>query len=63
MAPLTMLYAALMQSVHVTLEGIVDGGLATICAMLVRVRVPTEFWMLVRVSVTQLVLPLNDGII
>ena len=63
MAWLTMLYAALVQSVHVTLEGIVDGGLATICAMLVRVRVPTESWMLVRVCVTQLALPLNNCIV
>jgi len=53
---LMTLYAALMQFVQVTLAGKLAEVLASL-TRLVRLRVPTTFWTLVRVCVIQLVSP------
>lgn len=53
-----MLYAALTQLEHVTLLGMVEGGLLRVWKILLMERVPTELWMPFKVSVTQLVFPL-----
>jgi hypothetical protein len=51
-----------MQFVHVILAGRVLGGLRASFAMLVMLSVPTVSWMLVRVCVMQLVLPLKTTV-